>query len=129
MNRLLRTTLAILVVATAGVAATAPANAGGLGFELSIGGPGGGIVISDRDRRGGGDRFDGRRGGFNRFEGHRDACNPNQAVNKARDMGVRRADVVRAGRRNVVVEGFRHHRPVQVVFANERSCPVIDFRR
>lgn len=133
MNRFIRTTLAALVVATAGVAASAPAaNAGG--FELSIGG--GGIVIRDNDRR-----DDGRRGGWDRGRGHdrdgwdggrgrdRSFCNPRQAVQKARHMGVRRAEIVRGGPRRVVVEGFRHHRPVRVAFANERNCPVIGFRR
>jgi hypothetical protein len=28
-----------------------------------------------------------------------------------------------------VVEGFRHHRPIRVVFANDRHCPVIKVRR
>ncbi|OCW57233.1 hypothetical protein [Hoeflea olei] len=126
MNRFIRNALAALVVATAGVAATAPAaNASGIGFELSIGGPGGAITVHDRDRRGGWGRDHGRGHGWDRGG----ACRPHQAVNKARDMGVRRADVVRAGRGRVVVEGFRHHRPVRVVFANERHCPVIGFRR
>ena len=128
MNRFLRTTLAALVVATAGVAASAPAaTAGGIGFEFSIGGPSGGIVIRDNDRRGGRDH--GGRDGRDGFGGHRDVCRPDVAIDKARDMGVRRADVVRAGERRVVVEGFRHHRPVRVIFANERHCPVIGFRR
>ncbi|MCC0036567.1 MAG: hypothetical protein H6887_15050 [Hoeflea sp.] len=136
MNRFIRSTLAALVVATAGIAASAPAaTAGGIGFEFSIGGPAGGIVIRDHDRRGGGDygRRGGRdhdgRGGRDGFGGYRDVCRPDVAVDKARDMGVRRADVVRAGERRVVVEGFRHHRPVRVIFANERHCPVIGFRR
>ena len=96
MNKIIRNALAALVVATAGLAASAPAaTAGGIGFEFSIGGPGGGVIVRDHGR----------------------------------DMGVRRADVVRAGHRRVVVEGFRHHRPVRVIFANERHCPVIGFRR
>ena len=128
MNRFIRSTLAALVVATAGIAASAAsANAGGIGFEFSIGGPGGGVVVRDLDRRGSRDHD--RRGGRDGFGGYRDVCRPNVAVGKARDMGVRRADVVRAGDRRVVVEGFRHHRPVRVVFANERNCPVIGFRR
>lgn len=130
MNRFIRTTLAALVVATAGVAASAPAaNAGSIGFELSIGGPGNGIVIRERDhdRRGGRDHD--RRAGWDRFEGYRDVCRPRQAVNKARDMGLRRAEIVRANDRRVVVEGFRHHRPTRVAFANERGCPVLGVRR
>lgn len=112
MNSFIRNALTALVVATAGIAASAPAaNAGGIGFELSIGGPAGSIVIRDHDRRG------------------RSFCQPRHAVQKARHMGVRRADVVRSGHRRLVVEGFRHHRPVRVVFANQRNCPVIGFRR
>ncbi|MCZ4290079.1 hypothetical protein [Hoeflea alexandrii] len=128
MNRFLRTTFAALVVATAGVAASAPAaNAGGIGFELSIGGPGGNLIIRDNDRRGGRDHD--RRGGRGGFEDRRDVCRPNLAVDKARGMGVRRASVAFANHRQVVVEGLRHHRPVRVAFANERNCPVIGFRR
>ncbi|MEM5473873.1 hypothetical protein WNZ14_19270 [Hoeflea sp. AS60] len=123
MNTFIRNALAALVVATAGIAASAPAaNAGGIGFEFSIGGPGGGFVVRDHRRHGGRDRFEGHRGG-------RDVCRPHRAVQKARHMGVRRADVVRANHRRVVVKGFRHHRAVRVVFANQRSCPVIAFRR
>jgi len=120
MNRFICTTLAALVVAAAGITASAPAaTAGGIGFEFSIGGPGAAVVIRDQDRRGGRDGF----------RGHRDVCRPHFAVDKARHMGVRRAEVVRANHRQVVVEGLRHHRPVRVAFANERNCPVIGFRR
>lgn len=133
MNSFIRNALAALVVATAGIAASAPAaNAGGVGFELSIGGPGGGIVVRDHDRRGGWDRGrgDDRRGGWDRGRGRdRSFCNPYQAIEKASRMGLRRAEIVRGGPRQVVVEGFRHRRPVQVAFANERDCPVIGFRR
>ena len=128
MNSFIRNAHAALVVATAGVAASAPAaNAGGIGFELSIGGPAGGIVVRDHGRHGGWDRGRDRRHGYDR--GHRGFCKPHRAVNKARHMGVRRADVVRAGRNRVVVAGMRHHRPVRVVFANQRNCPVIGWRR
>lgn len=143
MNSFIRNSLAALVVATAGIAASAPAaTAGGIGFELSIGGPGGGIVVRDHDRRGGWDRGHDRRGGWDRGRGHdrrggwdrgrgrdRSFCNPYQAVDKAGRMGVRRAEIVRAGRNRVVVEGFRHRRPVRVAFANQRNCPVIGYRR
>lgn len=121
MNTFIRNALAALVVAIAGVAASAPA-ANAASFELSIGGHGGGIVIRDRDRRGGWNRFEGHRG-------HRNVCRPHRAVQKARHMGVRRADVIRANNRRVVVQGVRHHRSVRVVFANQRHCPVIRVRR
>lgn len=122
MNTLIRNTLAALVVATAGIAASAPtASAGDIGFSLSIGGAGSSMVVRDHGRRG--DR------GWNRFKGHRSACAPNRAVSKASRMGVRRAHVVRANHRSVVVQGMRHHRSVRVVFANNRGCPVINVRR
>ena len=129
MKSFIRTTLAALVVAAAGMAASAPAaTAGGIGFEFSIGGPGAAVVIRDQDRRGGRDHdFRGGRDGY--YGGRRDVCRPHLAVDKARHMGVRRAEVVHANHRRVVVEGLRHHRPVRVAFANERNCPVIGFRR
>ena len=124
MKTFIRNALAALVVATAGVAASAPAaNAGGVGFELSIGGPSGGIVVRDHRRHGGWDRFEGHRSWDRGF------CQPHRAVRKASRMGLHRAEVVRAGHRRVVVEGFRHHRPVRVVFANESHCPVIGWDR
>ena len=143
MNAFIRNALAALVVATAGIAGTAPAaNAGSIGFELSIGGPGGAIVVRDHDRRGGWDRGRDRdrRGGWDRGRGHgrdrghgwdrgRSFCEPHLAVQKARHMGVRRAEIVRGNRNRVVVSGTRHHRPARVIFANERHCPVIGFRR
>tara|TARA_R110002020_G_scaffold207296_3_gene412756 strand:+ start:2143 stop:2559 length:417 start_codon:yes stop_codon:yes gene_type:complete len=138
MNRLIRNALAALVVATAGLAASAPAaTAGGIGFELSIGGPGGAIVVRDHDRRGGWDRGRGRDHGWDRGRGRdrghwdrgRSFCQPHMAVQKARHMGVRRAEIVRGGPRQIVVRGVRHHRPVAVAFANQRNCPVIGFRR
>ena len=131
MKTFIRNALAALVVATAGIAASAPAaTAGGIGFELSIGGPGGAFVVRDHDRRGGWDRGHDRRGGWDRGRGRdRSFCNPHQAVQKARHMGVRRAEIVRGGPRQVVVRGLRHHRPVSVAFANQRNCPVIGYRR
>lgn len=131
MKRFIRTTLAALTLAAAGLGASAPAaNAGGVGFELSIEGGGSGIVVRDH-RRHGWDRYEGRRG-WDRFEGHRGwergFCRPGRALHKARHMGLRRAEIVRAGHRRVVVEGFRHHRPIRVAFANERHCPVIGWR-
>jgi hypothetical protein len=82
MNTFLRNALAALVVATAGVAASAPAaTAGDFSFGFSIGGPGGGVVVRDRDHR----------GGWNRFEGHRGwdrgYCKPRKALKKPAAWG------------------------------------------
>lgn len=122
MKPFLRNALAALVVATAGLAASAPAaTAGNLTFDFRIGGPDGGAMYRDH----------GRNRGWDRFERHRDrgVCKPRRALRKARRMGLRHTDIVRANRRKVVVEGYRHHRPVRVVFANEQRCPVIRVRR
>ena len=67
----------------------------------------------DRDRRPGWDHD--RRG----------RCAPWIATDKARDYGLRRAQVVHMSPRRVVVEGRRHGDYRQIVFANARGCPVI----
>jgi len=127
MNTFFRNTLAALLVASAGVAASAPAaNAGSIDFGVTIGGHGGGIVIRDHRRHGGWDRFEDHRGDRGWERGF---CKPRKAVRKARRMGLRHTEIVRAGHRRVVVEGFRHRHLVRVVFANERHCPVIRVRR
>ena len=115
MNSFFRNTLAALVLASTGIAASAPAaNAGGVGFEFSFGGGHGGITVRDHRRHG---------------SWGRGSCRPGKAVRKARHMGVRRASISRVNHRRVVVSGVRHHRSVRVVFANQRHCPVIRVRR
>lgn len=52
-------------------------------------------------------------------------CSPWLAEEKASRMGLRRARVVDAGRRVVVVAGFGYRGPERILFANERGCPVI----
>lgn len=145
MKTFLRNALAALVVASAGVVATAPAaTAGGVGFSFSIGGSGSDLMVRTHDRRNDradrgrdrGQRWDrGQRGwdrgqrGWDRFERPRQeargSCRPNKALRKARGMGLHRPAIVRAGRRGVIVEGFRRGRPIYVTFANQRNCPVI----
>ena len=108
MNTFIRNTLAALVVASAGVAASAPAaNAGGVGFQITIGGGG-----------------HGGHSGWNR-----NVCKPRTAINKASHMGVRHASIARSNHRNIVVSGTRHHHSVRVVFANDKHCRVLSVRR
>ncbi|RIY02051.1 hypothetical protein D3218_07035 [Aureimonas flava] len=68
-----------------------------------------------------GDRWEreARRGG---------SCSPRLALRKARDMGVRGADIVRDNRRAVVVAGHKRGHPTAVRFAQARGCPVIGYR-
>ncbi len=58
----------------------------------------------------------------------RDYCDPRRALNKASQMGVRRAHIVRQAPRRVAVAGYSRGGPVRVVFANQRGCPVIGYR-
>ena len=63
----------------------------------------------ERDRR---ERERGRRG-----------CDPEEAREIARDMGLRRTRVVLVTPRRIVVEGMSRRGPQQIVFANRRGCP------
>lgn len=130
-----RTAIAALVVAAAGLGATAP-TASAANVELRIGTPGATLTIGDhrwhetrRDHRWHETRRDHR--DFRRD--HRDrwagTCRPAHAVDKARSLGVRRAGVVDISRRNVIVRGVKRGHPVYVTFANNRACPVIAYSR
>ncbi|MDR6900219.1 hypothetical protein [Rhizobium miluonense] len=52
-------------------------------------------------------------------------CSPRLAVEKARDIGLRRARIDNITPRRVVVEGFGRRGPDRVVFANAPGCPLI----
>lgn len=58
----------------------------------------------------------------------RGECSPRLALRKARDMGVRGADVVRINDRAVVVAGYKRGGPTALRFAQARGCPVIGYR-
>ncbi len=55
----------------------------------------------------------------------RGRCHPGLAVEKARDYGFRRAQVVDVTPRRVVVEGRRFGDYRTISFANVRGCPVL----
>lgn len=59
-------------------------------------------------------------------ERRRRGCDSEDAVDKARDMGLRRARVIDAGRRTVEVAGFSRRGRVVITFGRERGCPVLD---
>ena len=92
------------------------ANAGGPDVRF-------GIYVDDGHR-------DYRRVGYDRPPRYappppRRICTAQRALNKARNMGLRRARIVDAGPRRVVVAGFDRHGRDRVVFANQRGCPVL----
>ncbi|WP_426131385.1 hypothetical protein [Pararhizobium sp. PWRC1-1] len=87
-----------------------------------------GIVdVQVRDHERGGDERDwgrdGRRPGWDRGE-RRGRCAPGLAQEKARDFGLRRAQIVDVSPRRVVVEG-RRRGEYRTIVANVRGCPVI----
>lgn len=55
----------------------------------------------------------------------RPMCSPRMAESKARNMGLRRAQVVDVSPRRVVVAGVSRHGRDRIVFSNSRGCPVL----
>jgi hypothetical protein len=55
----------------------------------------------------------------------RERCNPDDALDLARDAGFRRPQIARVTSRSVVVEGFTRAGPERIVFGNSRGCPEI----
>lgn len=103
--------LALGTLSAASTSASAEIRGG-----IYIGGPGISIDIGhgwDRGRHW--DRWDRPR--------HR-TCRAGRALRKARSRGIRRARIVRAGRRGVVVKGRKWGQRVVMGFGRHRSCPV-----
>lgn len=93
----------------------APAMSQDLEFRV---GPGG-VDVRNRDRDRYPDRYDGGR------DRRRGGCSPGEALDAARDAGLRRARVARVTPRSVVVEGFTRRGPDRIVFANVPGCPEV----
>jgi len=68
--------------------------------------------------------FDEDYGYRGRRHSRRNRCTPRRAVRKARRNGIRRAHVVRAGRRGVVVAGRQWGERVVIGFGRHRHCPI-----
>jgi len=137
MKTFVKSAFLALSLAVAGLAASAPAaGAGGLSAEFRIGGNGGGVIIRDhrdpRDHRGGQYRpVRPHHGGWDRYSNRRprfDGCAPDFALGKAASMGYRHVEIAFIGPRRVAVHGYRHGRPAQVIFLNDRFCPVLAIR-
>jgi len=121
---------AIAFIGLSGLAATtASASADTFSFGIASGGVVD-VQYRDHDRNGYGDERDWSRNrhhrpGWGQGERRRGRCEPWLAQEKARNFGLRRAQVVDVSPRRVVVEGRRHGDYRTVVFANARGCPVI----
>ncbi|MDG3575951.1 hypothetical protein P7F60_06115 [Rhizobium sp. YJ-22] len=108
--------LAALVTAGTFVPFVTPTHAQDM--ELQIGPDGVRPVIRDRreeERR--------RRLREQEREDFRAGCDPDQAVEEARDAGLRRARVVRMNERRIVVEGRTDDGIERMTFANRPGCP------
>ncbi|EPE96183.1 hypothetical protein [Rhizobium grahamii] len=91
-------------------------NSPSIGQDLEFRVGPGGVGIHDRNQdpgRNWSDRAGGRR------------CDPDDALDNARDAGFRRAHVVRISPRSVVVEGMTRRGPDRIIFANVRGCPEV----
>jgi hypothetical protein len=121
MKTFIKTALVALSLAAAGLTVSAPA-ASAADARLTI------TVDSGRHHdmwsvAGRHDRHRDRHWG--RHDGR---CSVERALNKARDMGLRRARVTEVNRRFVEVSGRRHGGHGRVVFANQSRCPVVAVR-
>lgn len=127
MTFLKKTLLAVVLGAGALTASVPAASAAGLDVTIeTVGYRNGFLQIQDHDgrwdRRDRWDRrHDRRHGDWGRRGGR---CSPHLAVAKARDFGMRRAQVVDISPRRVVVEGFRRGDYRRMVFINDRGCPI-----
>lgn len=108
MSNALGKTLAVALIALAGLTALAPAASAG--YRDGYYGHGSDRHWNDRH-----DRWNDRRG----------RCAPWVAVDKARSHGIRGARVADVSRHRVVVEGWKHHRYTRIAFANAHRCPTL----
>jgi hypothetical protein len=122
MFRILKTTL---LTAALGLATLAGASAAeGTRFHAGPAGVHAVTPISDGYRHSGRaerrDRRDHARHGWR----HR-GCSAEQALDKARWMGVRRARIVDIDRRSIDVVGRRHGERIVMTFARAPRCPMV----
>lgn len=99
-----------------GALAAGPAQADSLHLKLKNGDVGFGLTIGGG--YGPGYKHAGYGGGYG------PKCHPWKAVSKAERMGVRKAHVIDADWKRVVVRGKKFGGLVKVVFANAPHCPV-----
>lgn len=106
-----------LLMTVGGVVTSAPSvKAQELGIEI---GPDG-LQLRDRDRD---RRHRDRDFDPDRDENRRRGCDPEEARQIARESGLRRARIVRADGRRIVIEGMTRQGPDRMIFANRRGCP------
>ena len=83
-----------------------------------------GVYLGDNGRSYRDDDDDWRR---DQWRESRRRCSPDRALEKARDMGIRRARIDYVGQRRIGVVGRQHGDWVSVTFARARGCPVIGY--
>lgn len=122
MLNMLRTAVLSAAVGVAALTGMAPA-AQAEGLYLNFGGrgePRAGVYVGED-----GPRHVGRWDRRERDGRHGRECTPGRALDKAAQLGVRRARVIDVSRRTIDVAGRRHGDRVVMTFARAPHCPVI----
>ncbi len=126
---MLRTMKSLLIAAAIGLgtlSGVSAASAEGIYFGMGQSGARHGLAIGDGPRHSGSaerwhrDRRDRDRHGWR----HR-GCSAEQALQKARWLGLRRARIVDMDRRGIDVVGRRHGERIHMTFARAPRCPVV----
>ncbi|MFN4274460.1 MAG: hypothetical protein ACK4F5_16775 [Aliihoeflea sp.] len=121
MFKFVRTaTLAAIVGLGALAAMPASAEASNASFSFGVTSPDGAFSIQFGNP---GPRY---HRGQPRHHHHVRHCSDRQAVNRARDMGLRNARIIRSGHRTVEVSGWSHRRGYsEIVFSRAPHCPIV----
>lgn len=121
----LKTTLIAGMIGLTGLAAV-PAQADSLylGFGDRNDDARFGVYVGDNSRTYRRDRDQWR---HNAWREQRQRCSPERALDKARDIGIRRARIDFVTERRIGVVGRQHGDRVSVTFGRSRGCPIIGY--
>ena len=122
---------ALSAILVAGLVPAAPSIASAQGVELDLGGSKPRLRLVDPEqeelRRGRQREEERERRRRPRDDDSSDfRCNADRALDKAARLGIRRARVTSLGRRFIEVAGRRYGERVEITFARDRRCSVVD---
>ena len=121
MRKIISTVTLAAALAVSPVLATMPA-AHAQGFNIEVG-PNGVRAVPPPPAYG----YDqpGPPRGYGERDYNRGGCSERQALNAAREEGLRRASIINVTRRSITVEGYNRGGPERIRFANAPGCPTI----
>ena len=115
--------LVLSAILVAGLMPAAPLIASAQGVELDLNGPKPRLRLVDPEDQ----ERERRRRDRDDDDDFRDSgCNADRALDKAARLGVRRARVTSMGRRFIEVSGRRRGERVEITFARDRRCSIVD---